>query len=338
MHRYLFYIEQPYSFSILRPLQAKIREQGGEVRWFLKGDKVQHSGLAADETALMSVAEVQAYRPRAVFVPGNVVPDFFPGVKVQVFHGLEWKKKGHFRIRGFFDLYCTHGPITTDRFRKLGQQHGDYFEVIETGWPKMDPYLGQMSHERTDPPTVIYAPTFSPALTSVPDLFPQIKALSEQGQFRFVVKFHPKMDPEWVARYRAIEGPSLQVSNEADLLKVFGEGDVVLSDTSSAVTEALMLGKVVVTYKNSQPQPCLLDFADPSQLASQLTQGLAPSAALNAEIEQYLGQVHPQLDGGASERVLAAVEQVVAQGVRSKPWNLLRKWKIRRALGYYHWR
>ncbi|MBY5923348.1 CDP-glycerol--glycerophosphate glycerophosphotransferase [Ferrimonas balearica] len=335
MHRYLFYIEQPYSFSILRPLQAEIRAQGGEVRWFLKGDKVQPASLAQDEVALNRVAEVQAYDPRAVFVPGNVVPDFFPGVKVQVFHGLEWKKKGHFRIRGFFDLYCTHGPITTERFRTLSQQHGGYFEVIETGWPKMDPYLGGAVHPLSSPPTVVYAPTFSPALTSVPDLFEPIKVLSEQGAFRFVVKFHPKMDPEWVARYRAIQGPNLVVSEEGDLLKVFGEGDLVLSDTSSAVTEALMMGKVVVTYRNSQPQPCLLDFDEADKLVSQLAQGLAPEPKLLAAIESYLDQVHPTLDGRASQRVLEAVEQVVAQGVRPKPWNILRKLKIRRALSYY---
>lgn len=338
MHRYLLYIEQPYSFSILRPLQAAILAQGGEVRWFLKGDRVKHASLAADEVALMSVAEVQAYDPRAVFVPGNVVPDFFPGVKVQVFHGLEWKKKGHFRIRGFFDLYCTHGPITTARFRALAKQHGNHFEVIETGWPKMDPYLGGAARPPSTPATVVYAPTFSPALTSVPDLFAPIKALSEQGAYRFVVKFHPKMDPQWVARYRAIAGPNLVVSEEGDLLKVFGEGDLVLSDTSSAVTEALMMGKVVVTYRNSQPQPCLLDFSEADQLAAQLARGQSPQPGLLAAIRAYLDQVHPRLDGGASQRVLAAVEQVIAQGVRPKPWNLLRKFKIRRALGYYRWR
>ncbi|MBY6187932.1 CDP-glycerol--glycerophosphate glycerophosphotransferase [Marinobacter hydrocarbonoclasticus] len=338
MHRYLFYIEQPYSFSILRPLQTAIQAQGGEVRWFLKGDKVAHDGLAEGELALRTVAEVQAYNPRAVFVPGNVVPDFFPGVKVQVFHGLEWKKKGHFRIRGFFDLYCTHGPITTERFRDLSSKHGSYFEVIETGWPKMDPYLGGQGRAQTEPPTIVYAPTFSPALTSVPDLFEPIKALSAQGAFRFVVKFHPKMDPQWVERYRALEGPHLTVSGEGDLLKVFGEGDLVLSDTSSAVTEALMMGQVVVTYRNSQPQDCLIDFSDPSTLAAQLSRGLNPSAELKASIRQYLDQVHPGLDGLASERVLDAVEQVIQNGTRPKPWNLLRKLKIRRALGYYRLR
>ena len=108
--------------------------------WYLNGDAVHSAQLSEDEKQLHSVDAVKAYQPKAVFVPGNVVPDFFPGAKVQVFHGLEWKKKGHFGIRGFFDLYCTHGPITTQRFQQLADKHG-YFRVIETGWSKLDPLL-----------------------------------------------------------------------------------------------------------------------------------------------------------------------------------------------------
>ncbi|MGB1977404.1 MAG: CDP-glycerol--glycerophosphate glycerophosphotransferase, partial [Pseudoalteromonas tetraodonis] len=33
--KYLMYISQNYSYAILRPLQAEILAQGGEVKWFL---------------------------------------------------------------------------------------------------------------------------------------------------------------------------------------------------------------------------------------------------------------------------------------------------------------
>ncbi len=97
---------QSYSFDILRPIQAEILRRGHQVAWFIAGSEVTEKQLKPDEIRLKTVAEVKAFNPIAVFVPGNIVPDFFPGAKVQVFHGLEYKKQGHFDIRGFFDLYC----------------------------------------------------------------------------------------------------------------------------------------------------------------------------------------------------------------------------------------
>ena len=132
---YLLFLNVAYSFSILRPLQAAIRRRGGVAAWFLHG--LNPSLLKPDELLLHSVDEVKRFNPRAVFVPGTWVPDFFPGIKVQVFHGLGIWKKGHFRIRGLFDLYCTHGPATTLPFQELAERYR-YFRVVQTGWPKVD--------------------------------------------------------------------------------------------------------------------------------------------------------------------------------------------------------
>ena len=52
------------------------------------------------------------FKPDAVFVPGNWVPHFFPGVKVRVGHGFAVSgKENTFSIRGLFDIYCTLGRI-----------------------------------------------------------------------------------------------------------------------------------------------------------------------------------------------------------------------------------
>src|SRR5690606_22321072 len=173
--RYLMFVELPYSFEILRPLQAAARARSAEVAWFLNGPAPSH--LDRGERLLRSVAAVAAFAPHAVFVPGNEVPPFFPGLKVQVFHGFAIEKKGHFRIRGMFDLFCTFGPLTTGPFEALARRHG-WFRVAETGWPKVDP-LFDASPVRTAGAArrVLYAPTFSPSLTSAPALAETIRGI-----------------------------------------------------------------------------------------------------------------------------------------------------------------
>lgn len=86
--RYLMYIAQNYAYSMLRPLQTEILSQGGEVAWFLEGDQVSPGYLRENEVRLMSIREIKEWAPDAVFVPGNVVPHFIPGIKVGVFHGF----------------------------------------------------------------------------------------------------------------------------------------------------------------------------------------------------------------------------------------------------------
>ena len=49
------------------------------------------------------------------------------------------EKKGHFRIRKYFDLYLTQGPFFTKKFNELKKKFKN-FEVVETGWPKLDIY------------------------------------------------------------------------------------------------------------------------------------------------------------------------------------------------------
>jgi len=141
--RALFYLEQNYSYAVLRPLQTEILARGGSVRWFLVGDEVNANYLSTDEQRLSTVQAVKTWRPEVVFVPGNTVSKVIPGLKVGVFHGFNAGKinrrgrEDHFEIRGFFDLYCTQGPSTTKPFELLKSQHG-FFDVQETGWPMID--------------------------------------------------------------------------------------------------------------------------------------------------------------------------------------------------------
>ena len=330
---YLFYVEQPYSFAILRPIQAAIKANGDKACWFITKKSGITNSLLEGEQQLDTIEEVKIFNPCAIFVPGNVVPDFFPGVKVQVFHGLEYKKKGHFAVRGFFDLYCTHGPLTTEPFNLLAKKHG-YFRVIETGWPKLDPYFNYQKKKNLKP-VILYAPTFSPNLSSLEALFEQIRALVKSGDYDIKLKFHPKTKLQWQQLYQPLtELEHFEICQSDNLIPLIQHADVVISDTSSAVDESLLLGKPVITFNNAQPQDALINITEPEQLINALKQALSLSDEQQLKINQYITQVHPFTDGNSAQRVLAATAQVIEAGVMRKPLNLLRRYKVRKALNY----
>jgi len=335
--RYLFYVSQNYSYEILRPLQAEILQRGDECSWFLEGDEVNSDYLTADEKRLMTIEDAVNYQPYAVLVPGNTVPSFISGTKVQVFHGLEWKKKGHFVIRGFFDLYCTHGKLTTERFYQLKAQHG-HFDVIETGWPKLDPLFNTPAlNVDTDKPIVLFAPTFSPSLTCAPILFEEIEHLAKKKPWHWLVKFHPKMAPEWIERFKSLQSNNFEVLETSEIAPILQVADIMLSDTSSIIGEFSLLNKPTVTFKNSQPGNYLIDIQQPEQLESALESAFNPNEDLLQAINSNAQDLHPYHDGLSSRRILEAIDKVneTKKQLKSKPLNLFRKLKIRKKLGYW---
>src|SRR5690554_7261707 len=93
--KYLLYAEQNYAYAMLRPLQDAIYARGGEVRWYLAGTQIEASYLKDNETQVSDVASVEKWQPDVVISPSNTVPDFFPGLKVDVFHGFNVRSEDH---------------------------------------------------------------------------------------------------------------------------------------------------------------------------------------------------------------------------------------------------
>ncbi len=341
MRRYLLFVSQLYAYAILRPIAAAVAARGGEVAWFFEhGADARY--LRAGERRLRTVAEVRDWQPRAVFVPGNWVPHYFPGLKVEVFHGFSVGKRsdarGHFRIRGSFDLYCTHGPDTTAPFAALAREHG-YFRVVETGWPKLDPlFAGAYPPAGHARPVVLFASTFTESITAARLLRETIARLSATGEWDWLLTLHPKMAPDIVAAYRALEGPHAQFIETDDILALYAQADVLLSDTSSVVPEFLVQLKPVVTLRNRKPGPQLLDVQRPDEVEGALRAALARPPELMQAIRTYADRVHPNRDGHASERILDAAEAALAagrEGLRRRPLNLWRRVQARQRLGYW---
>ncbi len=336
--RYLLYGSERYALAILRPVQAAIRARGGAAAWFFDGPGGED--LKRDEHWLHTTPEVRAFDPLAVITPSNAVPHFFPGVKVETFHGFDAGKPRHIYIRGFFDLYCTTGPRDTAQFQTLADKLG-HFSVVETGWPKLDPYLDILDRRpepcRT-PPVILYHSTFSPSWSAADILHDEVRRLSRDGRWRWIVTFHPKMNPDTVARFRALENEHLRFADDDNILDLFGQVDMMCSDTSSALNEFLLTGKPVVTFKNRRPGPQLIDIDDPADFEPAIQRALSRPPGLMQAIRDYGQAIHPWHDGQSGERILQAVDNFIAAGARNrkrKPLNLWRKLKIRRRIGYW---
>ncbi|PLY08295.1 MAG: CDP-glycerol glycerophosphotransferase [Desulfuromonas sp.] len=348
--KHLFYVSQLYSLSILRPIQAAARSRGDSCAWFFDQPGAGADHLFEDEQLLVDAAAVKVFNPDAVYVPGNVVPDFFSGVKVQVFHGLatdDTGKKGHYRIRGFFDLYCTRGDAETHKFQALAEQHG-HFRVAQTGWPKLDPlYTAGAGRDLraelgidAQRPVILFGSTFSPSLTAAPHLYTTIRELAQRGDWFWLVTLHPKTDLQLVAKYRALEGDHLKFFEaHEEVLPLQQTADAMLCDTSSIAIEFQLLGKPLVTFRGKCPGPQQLDVSSVEEVAPALERALQRPPELIGATRRFAEGIHPFADGCSSQRVLEAVDAFLAagrDGLRPKPLNLWRRLKLRRKLGYYH--
>ncbi|MDQ1362222.1 MAG: hypothetical protein QG652_82 [Pseudomonadota bacterium] len=341
MNRYLLFANQPYCFPILRPLQDAIIKRGDQAAWFIH--KTANQLTANDAPLLESVEAVQEYNPTAVFVPTNWIPDFFPGVKVEVFHGFDVGKRAntrqeHARIRGLFDLYCTQGPHTTEQFESRARRYG-HFKVTETGWPMLDPLFEAESTPTIreqlgiTKPVILFGSTFSPEYSAADKLAPTIHKLSQSGRWHWLVNLHPKMDSSIVEKYQAMQGPHLTFFDcNQETMPLLKSADAMLCDTSSFFLQFLLLNKPVVTFNTAVPGPHLLNIHQTGEIESALAYALTRPPELMKEIQKYGDTIHPYRDGKSSARVLQATDEFVAHDLghlKSKPFNLWRKIQMR---------
>lgn len=344
--RALLYVEHNYSFAILRPLQDEVRRRGGEACWFFAGNTATPGYLQGDEKLLSSLTAVQDWCPDVVFAPGNFISKSIPGLKVQVFHGLNSGKinrKGrpyHFEIRHCFDLYCTDGSASTERFSKL-QKKFKTFLVAETGWSALDPLFENSlenpyidsSDERK---TVLFCSTHSPRFSCAETIYEKIKSLSSTGKYRWLVQFHPKMRSQTVEKYKRLQSDNLSFVETDNVIPLIKAAEVMLCDTSSILVMFLLQHKPVVTFRNENPGDYLINIESIEDIEPALEKALDPPDELIENIKIYGQKMHPYRDGVSSARIVDAVENILSSGaaeqLKAKPLNLIREYKERRKL------
>ncbi|RYY01846.1 MAG: CDP-glycerol glycerophosphotransferase [Gammaproteobacteria bacterium] len=341
MYRFLLHVSYAYGLPICRPLEQEIKRRGYEVKWFSELEETSKL-FQSDDGLLKTVQDVIQYKPHIVLSATNNVPDFFPGIKVQIFHGFSINKrsadKGHFRVRGFFDLYCTQGPSTTEPFQRIAKELG-YFEAVETGWSKVDS-LFPIAATQNQRPRILVSSTFTPRLSLAhsDEFIAELKRLMQKPDYDWTIIMHPLMDSNRLEKINALQSSNVVFKDTTDLIPIFKSADLMIADTTSAIAEFLLQEKPVVTFNNNKPGDYLIDIKRPQELEAAIKKGLAQPAELMKEINQFIAETHPYNDGHSSQRVIDACINFLGKDKRylkSKPLNLWRKLQIRNKYKFY---
>lgn len=334
--KFLLYVEQNYSFDILRPIQNFAVKKGYQVKWLVVGSEASDQYLQTEEQNLKSIEDAVLFKPDAVFVPGNHVPSFIPGIKVQVFHGLNQSKRGNvYPERGAFDLYCTEGPQRTGMLLN-SIKNKLHCKVVETGWVKLDSLFQYQKGPTYTRPQILFSSTFSKSLSCAELVYEEIKKLSQNSQWQWIVTLHPKMAKETVEKYKRLENENLVFFNNDKVIAALHRADIMICDNSSIFQEFLLLNKPVVTVNNRSPMDCFINITHADELKNAINQALSPSIFLKNNIKAYGASVTPYLDGKSSQRVIFAVEEMIKNGWQNtKPKNFIQNIKLRKKLKYW---
>lgn len=337
--RIVLFCENKYAIDILYPIyQEAIKSAENQLLWYVHLPKIPVFPLREEVNYTSSIQTVYDFSPEAIFVPGNIVPYYLPGVKIQVFHGYAAEKKDHWVIRRYFDTYFTQGPFFTKKFKELSVKYGD-FEVVETGWPKQDwikSHWHDFDREREEllkkhgkKQIVLYAPTFSLSLTSLPALKEALLHLTKMKDIVLLLKFHPLTREEWVDEYKQLAEQEEHIVwvDGFNVTKYQLMSDVMISDTSSTVYEFLLLGRPVITYRTIAKDIYWTNITEVGQLLEAFDYTLYDEENITRR-RWVVDNYDPYLDGMVCERMLAAAADYIRRhGVPEKrKLNLWRKY------------
>ena len=336
--RLLFFITKPYSVPVLNPIKDYCDENSGiNTAWFKAGAA---KNLEINGLTLKSDDEVFSYDPDAIIVPGNVVPHYWPGVKVQIFHGLCEEKKGHYDITGFFDLYCTPGPLITEKFQVLQKKYKSFL-VKETGWPKLDNLIKKVNSSKKiksekskkDKKTILYAPTFSRKYKSSSSLFNSIKK-AQKYEFNWLVKFHNLEKESVVKKYETLSSDYFKIKEDDNILNLMESADILITDTSSVAYEFLLFNRPIITYKAETRFEKGLNILQSDDLIGAIVRSIEDPDEFKESRDEILNDIHPYQDGKSSKRLVETISDFIKnkefKNLKRKPRNWYRKMQIRK--------
>ncbi len=337
----VLFCKKSYAFGIMFPLYKELEKQGYNTIWYFPEDitskflnNLKHIQFTT------SIKELLQFNAEINFAPGNDFPHYLPGVKVQIFHGMAGEKSGHFHIRHYFDLYLTQGPYFTNRFKNLQKKYQN-FDIKETGWCKLDTlFVSDKNINKLKPEgyknIILYAPTFSPSLTSATKYRDEIISLTKNKNNFIYIKFHDKMDKEVVADYTILANKTenMCVSNNPDIIPLLQVCDLMISDTSSVVYEFLLLDKPVITFESTSENIRWDNLSTSENLISCVDNNLNKDT-YKSQRKWFIENYHPFIDGNSSARMIEAAKEFInTNGVpKERKIPFLRRRKMNKTFG-----
>jgi len=344
--RIVLFCENKYAIDILYPLHKEaLREGDNETLWYVHQKRIPDFPLREEVAWTNSIQDIYNFSPEAIFVPGNIVPYYLPGVKIQVFHGYAAEKKDHWVIRRYFDTYFTQGPFFTKGFEKLAKKYKD-FEVLETGWPRQDwikENLHTFDREKDQllkkagrKYLVLYAPTFSPSLTSLPDMKEGLVDLVENRDVLVVIKLHPLTRQDWVNAYKELAATHENIiwTDDFSVTKYQLMADLMISDTSSTIYEFLLQNKPVITYKAVAKDIYWKDITSLSDICNAFDEAMFDEKYISLR-QWVIDNYDPYLDGKVAHRMLEGARDYIRRhGVpKKRSLNIWRKYTSIKTFG-----
>ena len=150
------------------------------------------------------------------------------------------------------------------------------------------------------------------------------------------VKFHPFTPASVVSAYasRYLHGWVVKFPVIDDICSLVVESDVVLSDTSSVVYEALILGRPVVTFRSKSKRLSWENVVVEKEVPSACERALNLGGREDNVVRMLY---HPYNDGEASKRMMDAVESFICRrGVPgSRTVSLFRRVRFLKDVGLW---
>ena len=344
--RIVLFCENKYAIDILYPLHQEAEDEGvNDILWYVHEKRIPDFPLKDKVKWTNSIQKVYDFFPEAVYVPGNIVPYYLSGVKIQIFHGYAAEKKDHWVIRRYFDTYFTQGPYFTRKFKQLSLKYGD-FEVLETGWTRQDwisCHRSDFANEKVEllekydkKQIVLYAPTFSPKLTSLPLIKDALIKLAKEKDILLMMKFHPLTSQLWIDEYRQLaeEHDNIIFVDDFSVTKYMLMADVMISDTSSTIYEFLLLNKPVITLRAISKDIYWKDIQDPKELSDAFEQ-VQHDEEYKSLRSWVIQNYDPYTDGMVAHRMLEGARDYIRRhGVpKKRKLNLWRKYASIKTFG-----
>jgi CDP-glycerol glycerophosphotransferase (TagB/SpsB family) len=244
------------------------------------------------------------------------------------------EKSSHYKIRHFFDIYCTSGPIVTEKFIKLKKKL-KYFLVKETGWPKVDHIINfpvkNLKEQFSIPKekiVILFAPTHSRKMQSAEYLLPMIPKIIKEDEI-WLFKFHELMNKE--LKESVANTANITLIDDYDITPYLHLADVLITDTSSVAYEFMLLDKPVITFRTQNRKDKGINITNPHDLRKTIDRSLEDPGEFHKNRIRHLKEINPKMDGKISEdlvKTLINISENEELTDKKKPLNLFRKLQI----------